>query len=43
MTGNKEKTVFNILFSIHAVYILIKFDYRVEKSSENKIMHLYIT
>ena len=41
MIGNKEKTVSNV-FSIHARYILIKFNYRIEKSSENKTIHLQI-
>ena len=35
MTGNKEKTVFTF-FSIHAAYVC----YRLEKSSENKTIHL---
>ena len=39
MTENKEKNGVKC-FSIHAVYILIKFHYRIEKSPENKTMHL---
>ena len=38
MTGNEVKAVF--FFSIHTVYSLIKFNYRLEKSSENKTIHL---
>jgi len=39
MTRNKENTVLNV-FLIHAVYILITFNYRIEKSSEIKTIHL---
>ena len=37
MTRNKKEPVF--IFSIHTVYIT-KFNYRLEKSSENKTIHL---